>query len=55
MEDKLMQISCDPSCGFMVRSHHKSEVIDLAKKHVLKHHKDLKVTDVELNKMVTTA
>jgi len=45
---KLKSISCDPMCGFMVRSHSENEVIDMANMHVKKVHPDMKVTREEL-------
>ncbi len=47
----LKSISCDPACGFMVRSHDGKEVMELAKTHVKKAHK-MNTTDAELKKMM---
>jgi predicted small metal-binding protein len=52
--EHLKSITCDPTCGFMVRSHDEREVMDLAKQHVKKAHK-MKTTDKELRAMVKSA
>jgi len=52
--EQLKSISCDPTCGFMVRSHDEKEVMDLAKQHVKKVH-HMKTTDKELKAMVKSA
>jgi predicted small metal-binding protein len=51
MKEKMASITCDPSCGFMVRSHDEHEVVDFAKSHVKKAHK-MNTSDAELKKMV---
>jgi len=51
MENKLMRITCDPVCGFMVQSHNEKEVIDMSKMHMKKIHKQ-KVTDKEARAMM---
>lgn len=53
-QEKLSEISCDPSCGFTVRSHDKEEVINLAKQHVEKKHPGMKVTREQLSAMAKT-
>jgi predicted small metal-binding protein len=52
--EELKSISCDPACGFMVRSHSEKEVVEFAKSHVQKAHK-MKTTDKELKAMVKSA
>ena len=52
MAKKLRQISCDPACGFMVQSHDEMEVLKMAREHAKKNHKELKVTDAGLKKMM---
>jgi predicted small metal-binding protein len=50
----LKSVSCDPDCGFMVRSHDESEIISLVKEHAKKQHsKD--VTDKEVMAMMKPA
>jgi len=51
MNEKMASIECDPSCGFMVRSHNEREVVDFTKSHVKKAHKK-KASDAELKKMI---
>jgi predicted small metal-binding protein len=52
MAAKLEKIECDPSCGFLVRSHDRIELISLVKSHVKKQHgKD--VSDDDLTSMIT--
>ena len=38
MAGNLKKIECDPTCGFMVRSHDEKELIDLVKQHAKKSH-----------------
>jgi predicted small metal-binding protein len=45
---ELKQISCDPSCGFMVRSHNEKEAMDMAMNHVKNAHKEMKVTKSDM-------
>ena len=47
MTGELKKIECDPSCGFMVRSHDEKELIELTKQHAKKlHNKDITDKDV---------
>ena len=50
-QEKLKEISCDPACGFLVRSHDKEEVVSLAKQHVEQKHPGMKVTREKLSEM----
>jgi len=51
MKDSLKQISCDPECGFLIRSHEEKEVVKMAHDHVkTAYHKD--VSTNELKSMV---
>jgi len=50
MKSQLKEITCDPICGFMVRSHDEDEVVNLAFMHVTKSHPDLKATRQDLKK-----
>ncbi|HMD13717.1 MAG TPA: DUF1059 domain-containing protein [Bacteroidota bacterium] len=44
----LKSVSCDPSCGFMVKSHDEKELIAMVKMHAKKmHHKVLSDKDVK--------
>ncbi len=38
MTGSLKKIECDPTCGFMIRSHDEKELIDLVKLHAKKSH-----------------
>jgi predicted small metal-binding protein len=38
MKETLKKIECDPTCGFMIRSHDEKELIDLVKQHAKKSH-----------------
>ena len=49
--EELKSITCDPACGFMVRSHDGKEVMDMARTHVKKAHK-MNTSDSELKKMM---
>jgi hypothetical protein len=48
---KLYQVTCDPMCGFVVKSHDKSETKKFAKEHVKTIHSKM-VSDGEVEKMV---
>ena len=48
MKPKLMKVECEPSCGFMIRSHDKKELISMVKSHAKhSHNKSIKDNDVE--------
>ena len=45
---KLMVVSCDPECGFMVKSHDEKELTEMVKSHAKNHHnKDVSDADVK--------
>jgi len=48
----LKAFKCDPSCGFMVRSHDEKELIDIVKAHAKKAHK-MNMSDDEIRKILT--
>jgi len=54
VKSQLKQITCDPICGFMVRSHDENEVVNLAFLHASKAHPELKVTKQDLKKDMTS-
>ena len=54
MKGKLSQIECDPACGFMVRSHDEREALDLSMRHAKRAHPEMKVSEVDLKKMMKT-
>lgn len=49
---ELKTISCDPACGFMIRSEDEQEVLDTARKHVKNKH-NMEVSDEDLRKRMT--
>ena len=51
---KLMQIECDPKCGFLVRSHEEKEVIGIAKTHANKVH-NMNASNSDLKAMMKSA
>lgn len=48
----LKIITCDPSCGFSLTSHDKSELMKIAKSHARNYHKDMKVTEKMIESMI---
>ncbi len=48
---KLKQIECEPSCGFMVRSHDEDEVIKMARDHVKSMH-DMAISKEDAKKKI---
>ncbi|MBS3077339.1 DUF1059 domain-containing protein [Candidatus Pacearchaeota archaeon] len=50
----LKEISCDPVCGFMIRSHEEREVLDGAVKHVKHAHPDMKLTEKDIKTKMKT-
>ena len=54
MTNELKQIECDDKCGFMVRSHDESELLNIAKTHVKTMH-NMNVTDDDMKKKMTTS
>ena len=54
MDAKLFKITCDPVCGFEVKSHDKQEVVSIAMSHASDKHKDLKITRDQTINMVKT-
>jgi predicted small metal-binding protein len=51
---ELKSVTCDPSCGFMIRSHDEKEIIDDVKRHVKNTH-HMKTTKKEIKKMIKSA
>ncbi len=49
----LKSVSCDPSCGFMVRSHDEKELTSIVKMHAKKAHK-MDMTDKQIHDMMKT-
>jgi predicted small metal-binding protein len=47
MAEVLKKVECDPTCGFMVRSHDEKELIELVRQHAKIFHKmDMSEKDV---------
>jgi predicted small metal-binding protein len=55
MAENLKSISCDPICGFMVRSHDENELVEMIKAHGKNKHPDMKLTDEEIKAMIKPA
>ena len=51
-DESLRQISCDPECGFLIRSHDLDEIKSAALKHVKTVH-HMKATEKDLDAKVT--
>lgn len=55
MPENLKQVSCDPECGFMVKSHDEQEVVDMALEHVRRQHPDMQASAEDVKGRVTEA
>ena len=55
MEKKLKSITCDPMCGFMVRSHDEEELLEMAIAHGNKKHPEWKMTEDQVRSMIKPA
>ena len=55
MKTELKKLECDPSCGFMARSHDEKELIEIALEHAKKFHKEIKVTEKDVKAMIKPA
>ncbi len=53
MSGPMYSVDCDPTCGFMVRSHDQKEVTDMVIRHAQKAH-NKKVTAKEVQAMMKT-
>ena len=49
----LKSVSCDPSCGFMCKSHSEKELLSIVKTHAKKMHK-MEMTDAKIKEMMKT-
>jgi len=54
MNQKLMQVSCDPKCGFMIKSHDEQEIVKFTKDHAKKSHK-MDVSEKDIKGMMKAA
>ena len=50
---KLKSVSCDPQCGFKVRSHDENEIVSIVIEHSKKHHNKT-VTEAEVKSVMKT-
>jgi predicted small metal-binding protein len=50
----LMSFSCDPACGFSVRSHDEAEIISMVKEHAKTHH-NMEMTDAQIKEKIKPA
>jgi predicted small metal-binding protein len=50
---ELKSVSCDPTCGFKVRSHDEKELISIVKTHAKKAH-NMDLTDKQVKDMMKT-
>ena len=55
MTGALKQLSCDPSCGFLIKDHDEAEIADLAMRHARNAHPDMKVSMNDLKGMIKNA
>ena len=51
MKEGLKSVSCDPSCGFSVRSHDEKELTAMVKEHAKTHH-NMDMTDEQVRGMM---
>lgn len=49
----LKSVTCDPTCGFMVKSHSEKELISIVKTHAEKMH-HMKMADDKIKEMIKT-
>lgn len=54
MTQDLKKVECDPSCGFMVRTHDEKELIEIVKTHAKKVH-NMTVTDKDIKDKMKAA
>ncbi len=54
MTGNLKKIECDPTCGFMVRSHDEKELIELVKQHAKKSH-NMSVSEKDIRDKMNAA
>ncbi len=54
MAGNLKKIECDPTCGFMVRSHDEKELIDLVTRHAKKSH-NMSVSEKDIREKMKAA
>ena len=54
MTGSLKKIECDPTCGFMIRSHDEKELIDIVTRHAKKSH-NMDISEKDVKKKIKAA
>jgi predicted small metal-binding protein len=54
MAKDLKKVECDPTCGFMVRSHDEKELVEIVTKHAKKAH-NMTITEKDAKGMIKPA
>ncbi len=54
MAGTFKKVECDPPCGFMVKSHDETEIIELVKQHAKKAH-NLAISEKDVKAKMTVA
>ncbi len=54
MTGGLKKIECDPTCGFMIRSHDERELIDVVTQHAKKSH-NMSISEKEVKEKIKAA
>lgn len=49
------KITCDPVCGFEVKSHNDDELLKMGMMHVTRQHPDMKVTEEDMKEKMMPA
>jgi predicted small metal-binding protein len=52
--ENLKKVECDPTCGFMVRSHDEKELVEIVTKHAKKAH-NMTITEKDAKGMIKPA
>ena len=50
----LKSLSCEETCGFMIRSHDEKEIMSVGMAHIKKHHPEMKMSKKEMMGMIKT-
>ncbi len=54
MTGTLKKIECDPTCGFMIRSHDEKELIDIVTRHAKKSH-NMNISEKDVKEKIKAA
>jgi len=52
--EELKSVSCDPKCGFEIKSHDEKEIVSIVKNHAKNSHK-MSINDNDVRKMMKSA